>query len=223
MNALRTTFAALATVVCLLPMFSASAATASASPASSAPKTVQLAVPMVYQAPYGVWDKVHEDTCEEASLTMVMGFRNKRKTFTKAQMEKNLLGLVAWQRQNLGYFESTPATVTAQMAKDYFGLALEVKPVKTAEDIKRELRAGRPVILPTAGKLLANPNFKNGGPPYHMLVVTGYTNSHFITNDPGTRKGQGYYYAQERLLRAIHDWHETDPAKGAKVMLVPKS
>ena len=178
---------------------------------------------MVFQAPLGVWDKVHEDSCEEASITMVKGFVDKRSSFTKQDMEDRLHSLVAWQIKNFGFFESTSAALTVRMAKEKLGLDLEIKPVKTAEDIKRELRAGRPVILPTAGKLLGNPNFKNGGPPYHMLVVKGYTDNYFITNEPGTRKGLSYYYPQWRLVLAAHDWSKTDQTKSPKVMLVLKT
>jgi hypothetical protein len=184
---------------------------------------VLLKVPMVYQAPFGVWDRIHEDTCEEAALTMVKGFTEKRASYTKQEMDDRLLKLVDWEMKTFGFFESTSAALVVKMAKEQLGLDLEVKPVRTAEDIKRELRAGRPVILPTAGKLLANPNFQHGGPPYHMLVVKGYTDYYFITNDPGTRKGLNYYYPQWRLVLAAHDWHKTDPTKSPKVMLVLKT
>lgn len=221
--------AALAIAAALLPAFSASAATTATASTTAKPTAqpekirVLLKVPMVYQAPFSVWDKVHEDTCEEAALTMVKGFVDKRTSFTRQEQEDSLQALVAWEQKNFGFFESTSAALTVRMAKEKLGLDLEIKPVKTAEDIKRELRAGRPVILPTAGKLLANPNFKNGGPPYHMIVVKGYTDSYFITNEPGTRKGLNYYYPQWRLVSAAHDWSKTNPAKAPKVMLVLKT
>jgi hypothetical protein len=63
------------------------------------------------------------------------------------------------------------------------------------------------LILPTLGRELQNPNFKNPGPIYHMLVVQGYTKSgEIITNDPGTRKGKDYLYNPEILFNAIGDW-----------------
>ena len=39
-----------------------------------------------------------------------------------------------------------------------------------------------------------------------MLVVIGYTDDGFITNDPGTKRGEQYWYKTETLLDAIHDW-----------------
>lgn len=193
-----------------------------ASPAAAEKPRVLLPVPMVFQAPFSVWDKVHDDTCEEASLLMVRGWAEGRKEYTRQEMEDGLQKAVAWQRENYGFFESTDAELTARMAREHFGLELEIVPVKTAADIRALLDKGKPVIIPAAGRLLNNPYFKNGGPHYHMLVVRGYTANYFITGEPGTRHGQDYRYAQWRLALAVHDWHARDTMRyGRKVVLVP--
>ena len=76
------------------------------------------------------------------------------------------------------------------------------------EDIKKALSENRLVIVPTDGQKLKNPNFTQPGPPRHMLVIVGYddTTREFITNDPGTRKGEGYRYSQDVLYEAILDY-----------------
>lgn len=191
-------------------------------PAKPAAKTVLLEVPMVYQAPHSVWDAIHEETCEEASVLMIKGFLDGRVSFTRDEMETGLQEMVAYQNEEFGFFESTKAELIKKMAADVYGLNLEILPVTSSDDIKRELDAGRPVILPAAGRLLQNPNFKNGGPIYHVIVVRGYVSGDFITNDPGTRLGLAYRYPQERLVEAAHDWHPTDPRLSPKVMLVAK-
>jgi hypothetical protein len=66
------------------------------------------------------------------------------------------------------------------------------------------------IILPTADRALRNPNFTGLGPLYHFILVkgwdeTGWLNNYFITNDPGTRKGENYKYKYDILLNAIHD------------------
>jgi len=88
------------------------------------------------------------------------------------------------------------------------------------EDIKRQLVAGRPVIVPSAGRLLGNPFYNQPGPIYHMLVLRGYTKTKFITNDPGTRRGEGYQYSFDVVMQAMRDWNNGDVLNGRKVVLV---
>ena len=91
----------------------------------------------------------------------------------------------------------------------------------TDANIKTALNKGYPVILPAHGKELLNPNFRNGGPEYHMLVIKGYkADGSWIVNDPGTRNGPDYIYPHDRLLIANHDFNATDMKLGAKVMIV---
>jgi len=55
-----------------------------------------------------------------------------------------------------------------------------------------------------------------------MLVLTGYDRKRFVTNDPGTRRGQGYEYKYDVLLEAIHDWTgvKEEIATGQKRFLI---
>ena len=55
-----------------------------------------------------------------------------------------------------------------------------------------------------------------------MLVLTGYDERNFVTNDPGTRRGYGYKYTYSILYNAIHDWTgvKEDIEKGPIVVLV---
>ena len=76
----------------------------------------------------------------------------------------------------------------------------------TEKTIKQALADGKLVILPASGKLLENPNFRQPGPIYHMLVITGYNGSEFVTNDPGTRKGLNYKYNYSTLEDAAGSW-----------------
>ena len=72
-------------------------------------------------------------------------------------------------------------------------------------DLKSYISSGLPVVTPTDGQLLGNPNFRGDGPEYHMLVITGYDDQKgiFITNDPGTKNGEKYTYKYQTLLDAI--------------------
>ena len=106
-----------------------------------------------------------------------------------------------WEVEKFGYYEDTDAAETAIILKEYFNLPnTTVKPITSWDDVKREIAAGRPVIVPTAGRDLHNPNFTGAGPAYHNIVIKGYLkDGRFITNDPGTRKGADYIYSADVL------------------------
>ncbi|MBI4122698.1 MAG: hypothetical protein HY462_01740, partial [Parcubacteria group bacterium] len=36
--------------------------------------------------------------------------------------------------------------------------------------------------------------------------IRGYTPTQFITNDPGTKRGEEFVYPYNTLINAIHDW-----------------
>ncbi len=190
--------------------------------AETLPNEKLLAVPFMSQAPFANWDAVHEETCEEASVLMVSGYyAGKTERYEPGEADKLLLDLVKFQQKNYGFFEDTSATETKRLIEDAFPeLAAEVVPLEGPESVKRYLAEGVPVILPADGKTLPNPNFRNGGPRYHMLVVRGYTADRFITNDPGTRKGENFLYTYDGLLNAVHDWNNGDVPHGRRVMII---
>ena len=76
------------------------------------------------------------------------------------------------------------------------------------------------MLVVADGKVLPNPHFRDGGPEYHALIIRGYTNKTFITNDPGTQFGENFEYKYNDLLNAIHDWNGGDVKNGRRVVLV---
>lgn len=186
------------------------------------PSQFNLSVPFVQQAPTANWDAVHEETCEEAAALTVIYFWQKVKNPTAPQIEKQLAKMIAYENKSFGDFKDTTAVQTAKIIKDLYGFKrVDVVRMNSLDDAKRQVLAGRPVIIPSAGKLLKNPNFKNGGPLYHNLVIRGWLkDGRIITNDPGTRKGNGYVYSASVLWNAIHDWNGGNVTAGKKVMIV---
>lgn len=184
-----------------------------------------LDVPFVPQAPKKNWDVYHEDYCEEAALLGMKLFLSK-KTESIDAMDAELNAARDWQVQTFGYFESTPLSEVSRIAKEFFKFKkVTIIENPTYEQIHAHVAAGRPVVLPTNGKLLFNPHFKNGGPGFHMLTVRGFTaDGDFITNDPGTQYGENYVYKKDVLMKAIHDWDhsatEKLPALGTPRALV---
>lgn len=171
---------------------------------------VLLNIPFTSQAPYADWDTLHNEACEEASVIMVNEFLNGNtdETIPAAEAEKQIQEMVAWEIETIGSHKDLTAQETVNyLVKRY----LERPNAKvydfSIDNIKQKLSAGIPVIVPAAGRLLGNPNYKQPGPIYHMLVIKGYDDKHFITNDAGTRRGRSYEYTFDRVEYAAHDWN----------------
>jgi hypothetical protein len=158
------------------------------------------------QAPYGVWDELHSEACEEASMIMVDSYFDNTPLALNT-MEQAILNSVKWQEQN-NYTVDVSARQVVDILKTLYDRDSTLITDVTAKSIKDEIDKGNLVIVPAAGRLLGNPYFSGQGPLYHMLVVRGYDDSknEFITNDPGTKRGEAYRYSYSTLIHAIHDW-----------------
>lgn len=186
----------------------------------TAPEILNLNIPFGSQAPFANWDLPYQEACEEAAIIMSHYYLT-GKTLNPEIMNEEILKLVEWEEKTFGFYEDTTAEEMARILREYFEHKnVEVRYSFTMEDIKREVALGHPVILPAAGRLLNNPNFKQPGPLYHALVVKGYTKTKIITNDPGTRKGHDFLYDPEALMNAIHDWNPENILDGKKAMII---
>jgi len=181
------------------------------------PGAFNLAIPFTSQAPHANWDLPYQEACEEASVLMVARYFNGESgVIDPDDADGALLRLVEFQQDMFGDYLDTTAEETRQILDGYFNLQAYVVDNPTVEQIKAEIASGRPVIVPAAGQQLGNPFFSGAGPLYHMLVVKGYTEDQFITNDPGTKRGQNYAYDIDVIMEAMGDWNDGDPANGAK-------
>ena len=184
------------------------------------PEEFNLIVPFTTQSPFAEWTEQDNESCEEAAILMA-NYYYQDKTLTKEIAKQELQKIVDFQMAYFGFYKDTNAEQTAELAREMWGYEkAEVIYDFTLEDIKEHVYEGRPVILPTAGRELHNPNFRSPGPLYHMLVVRGWNKENIITNDPGTRKGENYQYAPDVLMNAIHDWNDGDVENGQKVIIV---
>lgn len=181
-----------------------SASSVPASSSSSRPASLLIKVPFASQSPYAVWDQLHEEACEEMSLIMVHHFLAGT-PLSMIDAEEEVQDMVAWERAH-GYADDVSAAQLGAIAQSLYGYHFRVLSDVTAESLKRELVAGNPIIIPAFGRALKNPFFSGEGPFYHMLVVVGYAGDGFITNDPGTKRGEKYWYQTDVLMNALHDW-----------------
>jgi hypothetical protein len=205
-------------------------------PGAGAEPPVRLEVPFFCQAPTANWgDPRQQDGCEEAVILMAHlwlagsgGSRGGAKTtITAAEAEAEIIAISEWEKARYGFCEDRSLADTAALFEEYYGHKnWEIKKNVTVAGIKAELAAGNLVIVPTNGRLLANPYFSFPGPVTHMLVIVGYDENDgvFLTNDPGTRRGQSFPYPYERLVAAIYDYptgrRHVPYRKTAPVMLV---
>jgi hypothetical protein len=188
-------------------------------------RAVNLGVQFFSQAPRGDWSMPYQEACEESSVILVGSYWS-GEVLTTDTMNQHILDAVAWEQQRYGYYEHTTARQTADMMKALYGFEdVRVEYNIGIERIAEHLRAGRPVIVPLAGRMLGNPYYTSPGPAYHMLVVKGITESgDIITNDVGTRHGRNLTYAPDVFLNAMHDAPEggsswpsnVDPAEYVK-------
>lgn len=182
--------------------------------------TLPLKVPFTTQAPFALWDPLHDEACEEASLLMVYYYRTGQKFASPLEADTEIKKLVTWESSN-GYKVDLTAKELVAVASGYMKLNTgRVIMNPTIEQLKTEISAGRPVIVPAAGRELKNPNFTAPGPVYHMLVLKSFDSSGFIVNDPGTRNGESYHYTYDRIMTAMHDWDPDNISNGQKAVIV---
>lgn len=190
-------------------------------------KNVLLDAPFIVQAPFAEWsDPRQQDGCEEAAVLMAVRWA-RGEELTKAQAKKEILTASAYQSEQYGEYRDTSAEDTAErILYGYFGYKnYEVKKDITAIDIIKELMLGNVIIAPMDGQVLGNPFYTRPGPERHMLLINGYDadTEEFITNDNGTRKGEGYRYARDVLFDAIRDYpsgYHVPIEVSVKVMIV---
>ncbi|MFH1145619.1 MAG: C39 family peptidase [bacterium] len=182
-------------------------------------------IPFTSQAPYKVWDDLHNEACEEASVVMVNSWYKDVKSLSVKEAEKQILSLVEWEKKTFGYFEDTTMEQVGKMLVEYYKIPKDKVMVVKKTDLKtviEYLNNGAVVIMPTAGRLLKNPYFKQPGPLYHNLVLISYDakKKEFVVNDSGTKRGKNYRYKYDVLDKAWHDWNKEDILKGEKNVVV---
>lgn len=186
------------------------------------PPSINLDVPFFSQAPDADWSLPWKEACEEASIVLAHYYFS-GEPLDKAKFKKEVLGLTDWQVKKWGHYIDTNINRTAEMLAGYFGHTdYEIINEPTVEQIKRALAQGYPVVAPFAGRKLGNPFYSGLGPYYHMLVIKGYDEKHFITNDVGTRRGKDFLFTYDTIMSAMNDWGKLDLDLGVKRVLVVK-
>ncbi len=193
------------------PQISLAAATSSQTAKQKVKPNILFTVPFTSQAPLFQWkDDRQQDGCEEASALMAMVWVKGGEGYSKQVWRDKIVGLSDWEKKKYGeYRDVSLKDMVDWIFKDYLNYqGAAIKPVKSASDILLELEKGNLVLTPMDGRALKNPNFTGAGPERHMILIKGYDykTKQFITNDPGTRKGEGYRYDEKVIFNAIRPY-----------------
>jgi len=184
------------------------------------PAILNLDVPFTSQAPESNWDQPWQDACEEATILMLDAYY-KGYNLSPLFAKDELLKMVDWETER-NWGNSISLEYVQEVAEWYMGdsFSFHIQKEPSIEGIKQTLATGNPVLVVAYGKSLDNPNFREGGPEYHALIIRGYNDDGFITNDPGTRNGKEFFYTYDNLMSSIHDWNGGDVENGKAVVLV---
>lgn len=189
------------------------------------PASMNLDVPFTSQAPEKNWDQPWQDACEEAAVLMLTAYY---KDFGLSPLfaKDEILKMVAWEEKK-GWGTSIEIEKIEQLTQEFVVKQLKNKTLTikiienpSIEQIKQYIANGTPVYVVADGKVLPNPHFRNGGPEYHALIIRGYTEDSFITNDPGTQFGKNFSYTYNDLMKSVRDWNAGDVKNGRRVILV---
>jgi hypothetical protein len=144
---------------------------------------------------------LHKESCEEAAMLMAHNYSLGR-TVTMQQANDEIFELVDWQVRHFGDEHDIYADEVSQVLKGFYGHNdVRIIQEATVEDIKAQLSAGYPVIVPSIAKYLKNPRYYDQD--YHMFLLVGYTADRIIAHDNGTTWGDNYPYPYDDLMQAI--------------------
>lgn len=184
------------------------------------PRQINLAVPFTSQAPEKNWSQPWQDACEEAAVLMLDAYYKKYKLnilFSKDE----ILKMVQWEEDVKEWGRSIEIEKIQELVHHYMKISnSKIIENPNIEQIKQYVAAGAPVYVVADGKVLPNPHFRNGGPEYHVLIIRGYTETEFITNDPGTQFGENFSYKYSDLMNSIRDWNGGEVKTGKRAILV---
>lgn len=185
---------------------------------TAAQAVTSLAVPFTSQAPEGRWLEPWYNACEETVTVMVDRFYSNSGPFSIDEAKRDILQLFDVKDRYIGASFDEPAAVIAQWINHFYPWEARVVSQPSLEQLKAEIDAGRPVIVPTYAPYLRNPFF-TGSFEYHTVVLSGYDDERreFITQEPGTRHGENLRYSYGTILSAMHDFRAGDTRHAPQV------
>jgi hypothetical protein len=199
-----------------------------AEPPKEAPVVIKdsalLLVPYTLQGPLDNLS-IHEESCEEAAALMYHYFLEGQTTFSgstvipKQKANDEMIAMKNWQVKNYGVEPDLSIEKLGLFMQQYYGYKYQTFKNITKEDVKREISAGHPVMVPVMTHSLKNPSY---GPKsvYHILVIKGYNAHNVVANDAGIR-GESIQYSWDVFFSAI-DAQTPKMGQGREMVVVTK-
>ncbi len=160
-------------------------------------------IPFVSQAPYGVWIDPWASFAEEASAYMAYLWVNGLEKPAGEVAGQALLSLRDWELANLGAYQDSDLDQTLRILTEFYQLQAQISYDVTRETMQAHLDQGSILLVPVQN--LENPHYGEPGPVFHMLLIYGYEGENFLSNDPGTSRGEGYSYENQKILESVQD------------------
>ncbi len=172
-------------------------------------------VPFTVQAPLGTWVEPWSDYAEEASVWMAYKWATGEAIGGQYDIAAELKEMGVYQIATFGSSKLTNIPQTLQILIEHLGwnrayLSGEI----SEENIKTLLEEGNILIVPVNGQILDSPHYGDPAPKNHMILLYDFDETHFIVNDPGTKRGAGVKYEIQKILESIQD------LEGERVMIV---
>lgn len=173
------------------------------------PEKITWPVPFTPQAPTGNWINIIQGNgCEEATILMAYSWST-GKNITPELAVKEIINISDYSLKTLGHFHDISNEDTLRLLREYFKFnnAYLEKEVNL-ETIKTKLVNEKIIIVAVNGDKLNNPYYQIPKPANHKIIIIGYdeTKKEFVTNDPGTSKGEKFNYKYGQLLEAVTDY-----------------
>lgn len=185
------------------------------------PSSKNIDVPFTSQAPTGNWSEPWRNACEETSIYMVSSFYADD-SIKRAEAIKRIKEIIAVKNEEFQISADESLEKISELIA-LLGLPWRTEIVEnpSIEDIKKQLISNQPIIAPVFAPAL---NYTEGGPDYHVMVITGYDDltKEFIVNDPAIKNGKGIRFGYDLFMGAIHDLNQKKYQAGKKALLFTK-
>jgi hypothetical protein len=181
------------------------------------PDKKTINVPYTSQAPAGNWSEPWGNACEETSIYMVSSFYANDPIKRDAAI-KNIKNILAVKKQDFKVSKDESLQEISDLIKALgFPWTTKIVNNPTEEQLKQELSANRPIIVPVFAPTLG----QTDGADYHVMVLIGYDDATktFIVNDPGITNGQNRHFPYDTFMAAIHDLNQKDYQAGESAVL----